>query len=82
MKPRVIWSNVLSVKMTVLKFPIISLCRDQTVVFITLTGFHSKSLTELIFSLGHFESINNPPFYVSLTMVITLKLVTFSELRH
>ena len=38
-KPRVIRSNVLSVKVTVVKFPVIITCRDKTVVFITLTGF-------------------------------------------
>ena len=38
-KPRVIRSNVLSVKITVVKFPVISICRDKTVVFIALTGF-------------------------------------------
>jgi len=38
-KPRVIRSNMLSVKVTVVKFPVISSCRDKTVVFITLTGF-------------------------------------------
>ena len=49
-KPRVIRSNVLSVKVTVVKFPVISTCRDNTDVFITLTGFFSKSVTELILS--------------------------------
>ena len=38
-KPRVIRSNVPLVKVTVVKFPVISTCRDKTVVFITLTGF-------------------------------------------
>ena len=38
-KPRVIRSNVPLVKVTVVKFPVISTCRDKTVVFIALTGF-------------------------------------------
>ena len=38
-KPRVIRSNVLSVKVTVVKFPVISTCRDKTVVFVALSGF-------------------------------------------
>lgn len=38
-KPRVIRSNVPLVKVTVVKFPVISTCRDKTVVFIALSGF-------------------------------------------